>query len=117
MLKRRQIELIHLMLANPFATDIKLSEATGITRATICKWKKNPEFQSYLKECVEKQWADAVVSAQAKMIELADKGNFQANKFILNCNGYNDNLQRVDLFSDTDSITLTISNEDKSKSD
>lgn len=87
-LKPRQIELLELMLANPMMSDVKLAELMGINNKTVGKWRKLPEFQEEMKKRLEEQWKDAERLAQKKMIELANEGCFQANKYILDSLGY-----------------------------
>jgi hypothetical protein len=87
-LKPRQIELLELMLANPMMSDVKLAELMGINNKTVGKWRKLPEFQEEMRKRLAEQWKDAERLAQKKMIELANDGCFQANKYILDSLGY-----------------------------
>jgi hypothetical protein len=87
-LKPRQIELLELMLANPMMSDVKLAEIMELNNKTVGKWRKLPEFQEELKKRLAEQWKDAERLAQKKMIELANDGCFQANKYILDSLGY-----------------------------
>jgi hypothetical protein len=87
-LKPRQIELLELMLVNPMMSDVKLAEVMGLNNKTVGKWRKMPDFQEELKKRLAEQWKNAERLAQKKMIELANEGNFQANKYILDSLGY-----------------------------
>lgn len=87
-LKPRQVELLELMLANPMITDLKLAEIMGLNNKTIGAWRKKPEFQEEMKKRLAEQWKSAETLAQKKMIELANDGCFQANKYILDSLGY-----------------------------
>lgn len=87
-LKPRQIELLELMLANPMMSDVKLAELMELNNKTVGKWRKMPEFQEELKKRLAEQWKNAERLAQKKMIELANDGCFQANKYILDSLGY-----------------------------
>ena len=87
-LKPRQVELLELMLANPMASDLKLAEIMELNNKTVGKWRKMPEFQEELKKRLAEQWKNAESLAQKKMIELANDGCFQANKYILDSLGY-----------------------------
>lgn len=87
-LKAQQIELLELMLANPMMSDVKLAEMMNLNNKTVGKWRKEPEFQEEMKKRLAEQWKNAESLAQKKMIELANEGNFQANKYILDSLGY-----------------------------
>lgn len=87
-LKTKEKELLELMLAYPMLPDTKLAEMMGINNKTVGVWRKKPEFQEELKKRLQEQWKDAERLAQKKMIELANEGCFQANKYILDSLGY-----------------------------
>lgn len=87
-LKPKQIELLEAMLAHPMMSDVKLAEQLQLNNKTVGKWRKMPEFQEELKRRLAEQWKDAERLAQAKMIELANEGCFNANKYILDSLGY-----------------------------
>lgn len=87
-LKAKQIELLETMLANPMMPDTKLAALLGLNNKTVGKWRKMPEFQEELKVRLAEQWKNAESLAQKRMIELADSGCFQANKYILDSLGY-----------------------------
>ena len=87
-LKPKQVELLEAMLANPMLSDVKLAELLSLNNKTVGKWRKQDEFQEELKARLAEQWKDAERLAQKKMIELANDGCFQANKYILDSLGY-----------------------------
>lgn len=87
-LKARQLQLIDAMMANPMAPDTELARQLGINNKTVGVWRKQPEFQEELKARLAEKWKDAERLATAKMIELANHGNFNANKYILDSLGY-----------------------------
>lgn len=87
-LKPKQIELLEVMLANPMMSDVKLAELLNLNNKTVGKWRKMPEFQEVMKARLQEQWKSAESLAQKKMIELANDGCFQANKYILDSLGY-----------------------------
>lgn len=87
-LKPKQVELLEAMLANPMLSDVKLAELLSLNNKTVGKWRKLPEFQDELKARLAEQWKDAERLAQKKMIELANEGCFNANKYILDSLGY-----------------------------
>ena len=87
-LKAKQIELIEAMLAYPMLSDVKLAELLNLNNKTVGKWRKMPEVQEELKNRLAAQWKEAESLAQQRMIELADGGCFQANKYILDSLGY-----------------------------
>lgn len=87
-LKAKQYELLEAMLAHPMMSDVKLGELLDLNNKTVGKWRKMPEFQEELAKRLAEQWKDAERLAQKKMIELANDGCFQANKYILDSLGY-----------------------------
>ena len=87
-LTAKRLELLEAMLAYPALSDVKLGELLNLNNKTVGKWRKEPEFQEELKARLAAQWKDAERLAQRKMIELAEEGNFQANKYILDSIGY-----------------------------
>lgn len=102
-LKPKQIELLEAMLAHPMMSDVKLAELLGLNNKTVGKWRKQEEFQDELKKRLADQWKDAERLAQAKMIELATDGCFQANKYILDSLGYAP-AQRIEADIKTDIV-------------
>ena len=87
-LKPRQLKLLECMLANPMAPDTGLADEIGINRNTVRKWKNLPEFQEELRVRLAEQWRDSEVMAVNAMQSLAQEGNFQAVKYILDNLGY-----------------------------
>lgn len=87
-LTAKKLELLETMLSNPMMPDTKLAELLKLNNKTVGKWRKEPEFQEEMKKRLAEQWKNAESLAQKKMIELADGGCFQANKYILDSLGY-----------------------------
>jgi len=87
-LTAKRLELLEAMLAYPALSDVKLGELLKLNNKTVGKWRKEPEFQEELKARLAEQWKDAERLAQKKMIELANGGCFQANKYILDSLNY-----------------------------
>lgn len=87
-LTAKRIELLEAMLSNPMMSDVKLGELLNLNNKTVGKWRKEPEFQEEMKKRLAEQWKAAESLAQKKMIELANDGCFQANKYILDSLGY-----------------------------
>ena len=87
-LTAKRIELLEAMLAHPMMSDVKLGELLNLNNKTVGKWRKEPEFQDEMKKRLAEQWKAAESLAQQRMIELADNGCFQANKYILDSLGY-----------------------------
>lgn len=87
-LTAKRLELLEAMLANPKLSDVKIAEIVGLNNKTVGKWRKEEEFQEELKKRLAERWKDAENLAQANMIELANGGCFQANKYILDSLGY-----------------------------
>lgn len=87
-LSKRQLILIEAMLAKPLEPDTKLAEELGVNRNTIRTWKNMPEFQEELQKRLKEKWHDSERMAMEMMQNLALKGNFQANKYILDSLGY-----------------------------
>lgn len=106
-LKPIQYELLELMLANPMMSDVKLAEMMNLNNKTVGKWRKEPEFQEEMKKRLAEQWKNAESLAQKKMIELANEGNFQANKYILDSLGYAP-AQKIEADVKTENIVINI---------
>ena len=87
-LTAKKLELLETMLSNPMMPDTKLAELLNLNNKTVGKWRKEPDFQEEMKKRLAQQWKDAESLAQKKMIELANDGCFQANKYILDSLGY-----------------------------
>jgi hypothetical protein len=105
-LTAKRMELLEAMLANPKLSDVKLGELLDLNNKTVGKWRKEPEFQEEMKKRLQEQWKDAERLAQKKMIQLADEGCFQANKYILDSLGYAP-AQKIEADISTD-INITI---------
>ena len=106
-LTARKIELLEAMLANPMMSDVKLGELLNLNNKTVGKWRKEPEFQAEMKNRLAEQWKNAERLAQKKMIELADGGCFQANKYILDSLGYAP-AQKIEADVKNDVIVINI---------
>ena len=106
-LKTKEKELLELMLSHPMLPDTKLAELMGINNKTVGVWRKKPEFQEELQKRLREQWKDAERLAQKKMIELANEGCFNANKYILDSLGYAP-AQRIEADLHTDVIEINI---------
>ena len=78
----------------------------NLNNKTVGKWRKMPEFQEEMKRRLADQWKNAESLAQRRMIELADSGCFQANKYILDSLGYAP-VQKIEADVKTD-INITI---------
>jgi hypothetical protein len=102
-LKPKQIELLELMLANPMMSDVRLAEIMELNNKTVGKWRKMPDFQEEMKKRLAEQWKNAESLAQKKMIELANDGCFQANKYILDSLGYAP-VQKIEADISTDIV-------------
>ena len=102
-LTAKRIELLEAMLAHPMMSDVKLGELLNLNNKTVGKWRKEPEFQEEMKRRLSEQWKAAESLAQKKMIELANDGCFQANKYILDSLGYAP-AQRIEADVKTDII-------------
>lgn len=87
-LNARQLTCIEVMLANPSASYEKLAEIVGCNRNTITAWKRNEEFQAEYSRRLKEMWKDSEGIAVKTMIKLADEGNFQASKYILDSMNY-----------------------------
>lgn len=88
-LKPKQINCIEVMLANPTMSNEKLAEIVGVNRNTISDWKRyNKEFKEEYQKRLKEIWEDSESIAVKTMRNLAEQGNFQASKYILDSLGY-----------------------------
>ena len=102
----KKLELLEAMLSNPRMSDVRLAELLNLNNKTVGKWRKEPDFQEEMKKRLQEQWKSAEILAQKKMIELAEEGCFQANKYILDSLGYAP-AQKIEADVSTD-INITI---------
>lgn len=109
-LKSRQLACIEAMLANPSASHIALAEMVGCNRNTILVWKNNPEFKAEYQRRLKEMWADAEGIAVKTMVKLAEEGNYQASKYILDSHNYAP-AQKIEADIKTD-IVINVSGED-----
>ena len=105
-LKNSQLEFIELLLANPLMTNVDAGKQMGVSRNTIMKWKEIPEFQEEYKRRLREKWEDAELMAMEMMQNLARKGEFKANKYILDSLGYAP-AQKIEADVKTD-INITV---------
>ena len=87
-LKTKEVELLEAMIANPMMSDVQLAKLLGINNKTVGVWRKKPEFKEALAERLKDIWQDSERLAISQMRKLADEGNFNANKYILDSLGY-----------------------------
>ena len=79
---------IEVMIAHPEYTYEQVAEAVGCSWASVRTWKNHVLFQEELDKRLKEEWADARRMAQAKMMELAEAGDFRAIQYILDSCGY-----------------------------
>ena len=106
-LNTKQLACIEIMLANPNASYEKLAEMVGCNRNTITAWKRNEEFQAEYSRRLKEMWKDSEAIAVKTMIKLADEGNFQASKYILDSQGYAP-AQKIEADVKTENIVINI---------
>lgn len=87
-LTQKQKNFIELMITNPMLPDTQLAELAGINRATVRRWKEQPDFQAEYKKQISEVWADAERAAVETMLSLCREGDFKASKYILDNLGY-----------------------------
>ena len=102
-LTNKMLNGIEVMIANPSASYEKLGELAGVNRNTITKWKRNEEFMAAYNARLKEVWRDAEGIAMKSMIKLAEEGNFQASKYILDSQGYAP-AQKIEADINTDII-------------
>lgn len=88
MLKPKQKALIEAIITYPSASHVELADIVGINRNTITVWKRDEEFKQELDRRIKEIWRDSEMMAVANMRNLANQGNFNANKYILDSLGY-----------------------------
>lgn len=111
-LKTKEKELLELMLAFPMMPDTELAKQMGLNNKTVGVWRKKPEFQEELRKRLQERWKDAENLAQKKMIELANEGNFNANKYILDSLGYAP-AQKIEADVNTDIVINILGEEEE----
>jgi len=99
---------IQIKIENPFISNIELAGKIGKHHNSVNAWFRSPVVLEEYNKQVEALWKDSAEAARVKMVELASKGDYKANEFILKCNGYNP-AQEVKL--QNDSIKINIVND------
>ena len=85
----KQLAAIEALVAHPEMTQREIAESVGISEVQLCKLRrKNAGFKALLDERLRETWADSRRVAQKTMIKLAEEGDFQASKYILDSAGY-----------------------------
>lgn len=98
-----------LMIAHPNWTYQQIADEIGIKEVTIRKWKHHELFNEYLEKRLAEEWRDYRKSAQKKMKELADNGDYRAVAYILDSNGYSA-PQQIEV--NTNTITVSLIDDD-----
>ncbi len=110
-LTHNMLDGIDYMLANPGWTPQGIADACGLHYMTVYRWLHSPLFMEAYRNRVDEKWANAITSAQIKLIERVNDNDWNAIKYILDSAGYNA-PQKVEVNS-SNKITITIDNEDE----
>ena len=88
-LNNKQIKAIELLVYKPYMTLNAICEECGVSRDTLHRWRnKTPDFMEALDEAIKERWRNSEALAVNGMIALAQEGNFQALKYMLDNMNY-----------------------------
>lgn len=88
-LNNKQQKAIELLVYSPHMTLNAIAEEVGVHRDTLHRWRnETPEFQEALDKAIKQRWKNAESMAVNTMIALAQEGNIQAVKYMLDNLGY-----------------------------
>ena len=88
-LNNKQRKALELLVYSPYMTQQMVAKEVGVHRDTIRVWKEeNMEFKAELDKAIKERWKSAEAMAVNGMISLAQEGNFQAIRYMLDNLGY-----------------------------
>lgn len=88
-LNNKQQKALELLIYSPYMTQQMIAKEVGVHRDTIRVWKEeNQEFKAALEKGIKDRWKSAEAMAVNGMIALAQEGNFQAIRYMLDNLGY-----------------------------
>lgn len=91
MLNKNQMKCINLMITDS-KTQKQIAKEINITEKTICKWKKDREFQEEIQRQMKENFGSLAIEAQKELKKLLKSKNenvkMQAIKDVLDRAGY-----------------------------
>ena len=88
-LNNKQRKALELLVYSPYMTQQMIAKEVGVHRDTIRVWREeNEEFKAELNKAIKERWKAAEAMAVNGMINLAQEGNYQAIKYMLDNLGY-----------------------------
>lgn len=88
-LNNKQKKAIELLVYSPYMTLTMIASEVGISRDSLHRWRtENEEFKAALDKAIKDRWKAAESMAVNTMISLAQEGNVQAAKYMLDSLGY-----------------------------
>lgn len=88
-LNNKQKKAIELLVYSPYMSQNMIAQEIGVNRITLYRWREeNEEFKEELDKAIKKRWKAAETIAVNTMINLAQEGNVQAAKYMLDSLGY-----------------------------
>ena len=107
-LSTKQKAVIEYWVNNPYETFTDIQKRTGISKTQFYKWRQDDEFMAEFHRQNQQKFDEMEALAVKKTLELADKGNWNAIKYILDNKGFAA-TQKIDL--DTNTIKVTINDD------
>lgn len=104
-LSAKQKAVIEYWVNHPYDSFTEIQNQTKISKALFYKWRQDKEFMEEFHRQNQQKFEEMETLAVKKMLELADKGHWNAIKYILDNRGYAA-AQKIDL--DTNVIKVTI---------
>jgi hypothetical protein len=88
-LNNKQLKAIELLVYQPYMALNMVAKECGIHRDTLHRWRTEvPEFKEALDKAIKERWKAAEAMAVNGMINLAQEGNYNAIKYLLDNLGY-----------------------------
>ena len=85
--KPEKARTVDLLVSNPSVKMTDLAEEIGVTRATIHKWLKDPEFVEVFYQKYMVSFGAKLPNVLNSMIREAEAGNVQAGRLVLEHSG------------------------------
>lgn len=88
-LNNKQLKAIELLVYSPNMQYQQIANEVGVHRDTFRKWREyDEEFKGALDKAIKERWKAAEAMAVHGMIGLANEGNYNAIKYLLDNLGY-----------------------------
>lgn len=112
MTPERKRAILNVWVENPTATYGEICKKANIGRATFYELRQQKPFMDEYHRLCQQKFDEAESLAMQKLIELANEGNWQAVKYLLDGKGYKPEEKSKVSVEGAAAINLTIGGED-----